>query len=138
MLCICPDHERVRNGLKCCRARHCARPAAGVTIEQMDITKVRRLHTTCNQHQANMLLRCGWILLEVKEGKYTLGQTDKFTCPKCSAEIDYRDVHISSWEGLHMVNCRNCGEGKIPYGLTMDEYFVDRITEYRQTDPDEK
>lgn len=96
----------------------------------MDITKVKKIYTTLDHHQANMLLRCNWILLEVKDGKFILGQTDKFSCPKCESEIDYHDIRISAWEGLHIVNCPQCGEQKIPYGLTIDQYFVDRITEY--------
>lgn len=100
----------------------------------MDITKVKRLFTSCNQHQANMLLRCGWVLLEVRDGKYTLGQTEKFTCPRCGTEIDYHQVHISSWEGLHVVNCPGCGGEKIPYGLTLDQYFVDKITEFQENE----
>lgn len=83
-----------------------------------------------------MLLRCNWILLEVKDGKFVLGQIEKFTCPKCGSEIDYEYVHISSWEGLHIVNCPQCGKEKIPYGLTIDQYFVDRMTEYKEIEPD--
>lgn len=98
----------------------------------MDITGVKRIHTTCNQHQANMLLRCKWILLEARDGKFVLGQVEKFVCPKCDSEIDYLGVRISSWEGLHMIDCPQCGREKIPSGLTLDQYFVDRITEYRE------
>jgi len=96
----------------------------------MDLTRVRKIYTTCDYHQANMLLRCNWVLLEVKDSRYILGQIEKFQCPRCSSEINYEDVHISSWEGLHIVECPQCGEDKIPYGITLDEYFVDRKTEF--------
>lgn len=98
----------------------------------MDITNVSLIHTTHDQHQANMLLRCRWILLEVKDGKYVLGQVEKFTCPKCGSEIDYGKVKISAWEGLHIIDCPLCGREKIPHGITLDQYFVDRITEYTE------
>jgi len=98
----------------------------------MDLTNVKRIHTTCDYHQANMLLRCNWVLLEVKDGRYILGQVVKFQCPKCDSELDFDRVHISSWEGLHIVDCPECGEHKIPYGLTLDEYFVDGRTEYSE------
>ena len=103
----------------------------------MDITNVKRIYTTCDQHQANMLLRCQWILLDVREGRFVLGQTEKFVCPRCDSEIDYHDVTISSWEGLHIVNCPLCGREKIPYGVTIDQYFVDRMTAYGEAVPDD-
>ena len=96
----------------------------------MDITGVRKIHTTTDQHQANMLLRCNWILLDVKDGTFVLGQVEKFVCPQCESEIEYDGIRLSSWEGLHIINCPRCGEHKIPYGLTLDQYFVDKITEY--------
>jgi Zn ribbon nucleic-acid-binding protein len=96
----------------------------------MDITKVKRIFTTFDLHQANILLRCNWILLEIKDGKYVLGQIDKFRCPKCNTEIDYDKVNISNWEGLHIIECSGCGKEKIPYGVTLDQYFIDKITEY--------
>ena len=102
----------------------------------MDITKVKKIYTAVDRHQANMLLRCNWLLLEVKDGKYVLGQVEKFRCPKCNTEIDFDKIHISSWEGLHIINCRQCGEDKIPYGLTIDQYFVDKITEYNGHEED--
>ncbi|MBI4691501.1 MAG: hypothetical protein HY754_14720 [Nitrospirae bacterium] len=100
----------------------------------MDITRVKRIYTTCNQHQANMLLRCRWILLEVRGGKFVLGQVEKFICPKCESEIDYHNVYLSSWEGLHLVDCPKCGRENIPHGLTIDQYFVDKIMEYREVE----
>lgn len=105
----------------------------------MDITKVKKIYTTVDQHQANMLLKCTWILLEVKDGKYVLGQTEKFRCPKCDSAIDYDKVDLSAWEGLHIIDCPKCGKEKIPYGLTLDQYFVDKITEFKTTkEEDEK
>lgn len=105
----------------------------------MDITKVKKIYTTVDQHQANMLLRCNWVLLEVHGGKYILGQTEKFKCPKCDSEIDYDSVTLSTWEGLHIINCPQCGREKIPYGLTIDQYFTDRITEFKvmEEEPEE-
>lgn len=103
----------------------------------MDITNVRKIYATVDQHQANMLLRCSWILLEVKDGKYVLGQVERFRCPKCDSEIDYGGVNLSTWEGLHIINCPRCGKEKIPYGLTLDQYFVDRITEFKVTDEED-
>jgi len=81
-----------------------------------------------------MLLRCGWILLEVKEGRFTLGQVDRFVCPRCDSEIDYDKVRLSTWEGLHMIECPGCGTYKIPHGITLDQFFVDRITEYHSVE----
>jgi Zn ribbon nucleic-acid-binding protein len=100
----------------------------------MDLTKVKRIYTTHDYHQANMLLRCNWILLEVNNGRFVLGQTEKFRCPSCDSEIAYDKVQISSWEGLHIVECPMCGEQKIPYGLTIDQYFVDKMTAYGDED----
>jgi predicted RNA-binding Zn-ribbon protein involved in translation (DUF1610 family) len=98
----------------------------------MDITDVRLIHTTVEQHQVNMLLRCNWILLDVREGKFVMGQTEKFRCPKCESEIDFGKVKIASMEGLHMIDCPQCGKEKIPNGVTLDQYFVDKITEYKE------
>ncbi|UCG77225.1 MAG: hypothetical protein JSV21_06415 [Nitrospirota bacterium] len=100
----------------------------------MDSSKVRKIYSTADQHQANMLLRCNWVLLEVHEGRFVLGQTEKFVCPKCDSEIEYDRVNISSWEGLHIIDCHTCGKEKIPYGLTIDQYFMDKIVEYENRD----
>lgn len=92
------------------------------------VSRVKRLHRTRREQLANELLRCGWILLGMKDGSFILGQMAKLVCPRCQSDIDYDQVKIDD-DGWHKIGCPNCGESGLPRGVGLDEYFVDKITE---------
>ena len=92
------------------------------------ISRVKRIHRTRREHLANELLRCGWILLGMKDGSFILGQTERLVCPRCRSEIDYDRVKIDD-DGWHKIGCSTCGETNLPRGVSLDEYFVDKITQ---------
>lgn len=91
------------------------------------ISQVKRIHRTRREQMANELLRCGWILLGMKDGSFILGQLARLVCPRCQSEIDYDRVRIDD-DGWHKIGCSNCGESNLPSGVSLDEYFVDQIT----------
>lgn len=94
------------------------------------ISQVKRIHRTWREQMANELLRCGWILLGMKDGSFILGQLARLVCPRCQSEIDYDRVKIDD-DGWHKLGCSNCGESNLPIGVSLDEYFVDKITKDR-------
>jgi len=94
------------------------------------MVQVKRIHRTRREQLANEMLRCGWILLGVKDGHFILGQLVPLVCPRCRSAIDYGKVKIDD-DGWHKIGCPKCGESGLPRGVSFDEYFVDEITEDR-------
>ena len=67
--------------------------------------------------------------MDIYEGNFIIGQFKKFTCPKCSNEIEYYKVSIETrdtWE----IDCSACGKAKsdIFHSIFVDEYLLDNVT----------
>ncbi|MBI4611543.1 MAG: hypothetical protein HY726_21340 [Candidatus Rokubacteria bacterium] len=90
------------------------------------VSRVQRIHRTRREQLANELLRCGWILLGMKDGSFILGQITKLVCPRCQSAIEYDKVKIDD-DGWHKIDCASCGASGLPRGVSFDEYFIDKL-----------